>query len=427
MLGRERGARRAPAPTQRCGTLGTVEITDPGLRASHSRRHLLALGVAAALTSGCRALSRARSGPLEPPPAPAPAALAEPWPEPLLCAVLDTPDFAGVAPIGAVVGQRPYRRGRIRIEEELLDDRWLVHNYGHGGAGLSLCLGSAEQVRELFATRLAPRARIAVLGAGVVGLTAALELARAGFRVEIHAEHFGAATTSAIAGGQWAPSLVAKGDDAPSRAQYARVLRRSARRFEALVGAGAGVSRCVNYIERGRETGLLDVPADVLPPAVALARLPFAGPPRPGFARSTYLIEPAPFMGYLHRALEGLGVARVEGKFEREGDFIALDVDAFVNCLGVGAGVLFGDVALEPLRGQLLHYPPTGARWLLSHDTGYLCARSDALVAGGSVERDRPGTDPDPTMSLRIRRSHIAFFNGLTGFRELKGGPSGSV
>jgi D-amino-acid oxidase len=55
-------------------------------------------------------------------------------------------------PIGAVrserVGLRPYR-AQVRLERDRHEPR-VIHNYGHGGAGFTLCRGCAESVAELL-------------------------------------------------------------------------------------------------------------------------------------------------------------------------------------------------------------------------------------------------------------------------------------
>ncbi len=49
-----------------------------------------------------------------------------------------------------VVGLRP-GRPTIRLEAELLSgDGLCVHNYGHGGAGVTLSWGGAEEALELI-------------------------------------------------------------------------------------------------------------------------------------------------------------------------------------------------------------------------------------------------------------------------------------
>jgi D-amino-acid oxidase len=45
-------------------------------------------------------------------------------------------------------GLRPYRTESIRVESENVNGKHLVHNYGHGGAGLTLCWGSAQMALE---------------------------------------------------------------------------------------------------------------------------------------------------------------------------------------------------------------------------------------------------------------------------------------
>ena len=47
-------------------------------------------------------------------------------------------------------GYRPYRRGGIRLEKETYDGKEVVHNYGHGGAGVTLSWYSANRAYNLI-------------------------------------------------------------------------------------------------------------------------------------------------------------------------------------------------------------------------------------------------------------------------------------
>lgn len=56
---------------------------------------------------------------------------------------------AGLDVIRHGVGLRPYREGGVRIEKEVVDGVWVVHNYGHAGWGYQGSYGTAERVVEL--------------------------------------------------------------------------------------------------------------------------------------------------------------------------------------------------------------------------------------------------------------------------------------
>src|SRR5262245_10735910 len=43
-----------------------------------------------------------------------------------------------------VVGLRPFRRSGFNVGIERLDDKPVIHNYGHGGGGVSLSWGTAQ-------------------------------------------------------------------------------------------------------------------------------------------------------------------------------------------------------------------------------------------------------------------------------------------
>src|SRR5690348_6004369 len=74
--------------------------------------------------------------------------------------------------IREVVGLRPYRPGGFVVEAEKIGNKLLVHNYGHGGAGITLSWGTASLAIDLARPRAAnvPR-NFAVLGCGVNGLS----------------------------------------------------------------------------------------------------------------------------------------------------------------------------------------------------------------------------------------------------------------
>jgi glycine/D-amino acid oxidase-like deaminating enzyme len=102
--------------------------------------------------------------------------------------------------IRTVAGLRPYRRSGFVVRAEPLGDKRLVHNYGHGGGGITLSWGSSKLATELgLQGHSGP---VAVLGSGVMGLSTARLAQEAGFPVTIYTAALPPETTSNIAGGK---------------------------------------------------------------------------------------------------------------------------------------------------------------------------------------------------------------------------------
>ena len=151
--------------------------------------------------------------------------------------------------IRTVAGLRPYRRSGFVVRAEPLGDKRLVHNYGHGGAGITLSWGSSRLATELgLPGHSGP---VAVLGSGVMGLSTARLVQEAGFPVTIYAAALPPDTTSNIAGGQFHPFGFFRADAATPefKVQYLRALDFSWRRFQIMVGDDYGIRWLPTYVE----------------------------------------------------------------------------------------------------------------------------------------------------------------------------------
>jgi len=149
--------------------------------------------------------------------------------------------------IRTVVGLRPYRPSGFVVRAERLGDTLVVHNYGHGGAGITLSWGTSKLAVDIGAP--GHRGSVAVIGCGAVGLANARLLQEAGFDVTIYTKAMPPETTSNIAGGQWFPAYVADSQHRTD-AFNQQLLAASAyayRRYQIMVGPRFGVRWMRNY------------------------------------------------------------------------------------------------------------------------------------------------------------------------------------
>jgi D-amino-acid oxidase len=59
------------------------------------------------------------------------------------------PELAGAPVLGERVGLRPARTGGPRVEAEVTTNGTIIHAYGHGGAGMTLSWGCADEIVRL--------------------------------------------------------------------------------------------------------------------------------------------------------------------------------------------------------------------------------------------------------------------------------------
>ena len=278
-----------------------------------------------------------------------------------------------------VVGLRPYRKGSIRLEVERRSPKLWVHNYGHGGSGITLCPGTARWVENKLSRT---PGEIAVLGAGAVGLFAAKTLLEAGRSVTVYAEEFPPNTTSDLAGGLWAPTHVAVGSEELRN----ELLRWSWNEYTSLPAERYGVSKIHLYEAAGSPAPLDPMPSWLVGDGRSVDRLPFGEKAPGGVVWSTYLIQTGLFLRALVEDIERLGGRMERRHFSNVDQLNELPQEILVNCLGLGAGALLGDDQVVPIRGQLVYLKPMGEKMVLDHSGGYVISRDDALVLGGTFE-----------------------------------------
>ena len=332
--------------------------------------------------------------------------------------------------IRTTVGLRPHRDAGFVLKADKLDDKLLVHNYGHGGAGMSLAWGTGLMAAEIASEHQSRQA--AVIGCGSVGLTCARQLQRRGFDVTIYAMAVPPNVTSnmSLAGFTPASGLVENDRRTPEwEAQYDRAADIAYRQLQLLAGPHYGVSWLDNFSlmeeppggpnpnARPSLTARFDIGREVYGPG----EHPF---PTNYAVRSPQIrIEPSIYLDCLMRDMQLFGGKIVVRKFDAPRDLMALREPVVINCTGLGARDLFGDQELIPLKGQLTVLVPQPE--VQYHTNGgvppipgaslgiHMMARSDGIILGGTSQRGVWSTDVDEAERKRVVDSHISVFGAM--------------
>jgi D-amino-acid oxidase len=314
--------------------------------------------------------------------------------------------------IRTVAGLRPYRASGFVVRAESLGDKRVVHNYGHGGAGITLSWGTSRLATELGLP--GHSGEVAVLGAGVMGLSTARLVQEAGFPVTIYAAALPPDTTSNIAGGQFHPyGHFDEASVTPEwRAQFARAVDYSWRRFQIMVGDDYGIRWLPTYSE---EEGPEERITPNFPPVNRVLRRDEHPFPIEHLIRfDTMYVEVGRYLRQMLRDVQSAGGQIHVQRFETREALAALPQRLIFNCTGLGARALFGDTELRPARGQLaILLPQPEIRYALNSSQGYMFPRADGILLGGSFELDQWSTEPDPARIARILARHQQLFAGF--------------
>ncbi|HEY2745649.1 MAG TPA: FAD-dependent oxidoreductase [Polyangia bacterium] len=324
--------------------------------------------------------------------------------------------------IRTVVGLRPFRQSGFRVAAEPLGDKLVVHNYGHGGSGVTMSWGSADLATRLALDGSDARA-IAVLGAGAVGLATARLLQLRGATVTIYTAALPPDTTSNIAGAQWFP-FFAFGHGALTgafREQFLAAARFSYRWFQSLVGGGFGVRWMTNYhladTPFAGEDGLLGLNSPIRELIPELTDLPRDAHPFPApYVRrfDTMLIEPPIYLNAMMREVRLAGGSVVVRRFAGAGELATLPERTIINCTGLGARTLFDDSELTPVKGQLtVLLPQPEVDYAMLYDNLYMFSRRDGVLLGGTHEEGVETLTPNLDAKARILDGHARLFGAV--------------
>ena len=337
--------------------------------------------------------------------------------------------------IRTTVGLRPHRDSGFVLRAEKLGTKTIIHNYGHGGTGMSLAWGLGVAVADL--ARDTGEKRVAVLGCGSPGVCSARQLQRRGYDVTIYAATVPPDTTSnmSLAGFTPTTALVTNDRRTPAwDAQFLRAAEISYRELQLMVGRDYGVYWIDTYNgtddpnRRGGGGGNENNYAtdnDLLPDYLRPNRVreiygpgehPF--PSKYAVQSIALAIDPNKYMDAIVKDFLLFGGKIVIRKFETRADLSSVPESVIVNCTGLGSATLFGDTELVPIKGQLTVIPPeAGVNYrasgrLPSMETGAsINPRSDGIVIGNLQARGDASLTPDPDVIKRNVQAAIDYFS----------------
>ncbi|HEY4255926.1 MAG TPA: FAD-dependent oxidoreductase [Candidatus Udaeobacter sp.] len=199
---------------------------------------------------------------------------------------------------------------------------------------------------------------VAIIGAGVSGLTCGIVFAGCGYRTAIFAEEVGQQTTSGAAAAVWFPY-----DAEPLE----KVVPWALATYNALVDLSRDPSAGVSMIElrqfsRTKEIQIPDwaMPLGARRLSVATGLWPVRDRAqrsgdnfKSGFSLRVPLMDTTIYLDYLANRFSRAGGSITRNVHFEKLEDVPSEFDLVINCAGIGARELVQDVDLEPHRGQV--------------------------------------------------------------------------
>jgi D-amino-acid oxidase len=241
--------------------------------------------------------------------------------------------------------------------------------------------------------------RVAIVGAGVSGLTCGIRFAEHGYRTAIFAKETGQQTTSGAAAALWFPY-----DAEPADAVIAWALHTYKVLVDLARERGIGVS--IIELRQFSRTGKIQIPQwTIRLGARQINRDEVLSAFTHGFMMNVPLMDTTIYLDYLaKRFLAAGGEINGNVRFEKLED-VSPAFDLVINCAGIGARELVQDIDLEPHRGQVAIVPKIDnlSCAIVCDDPPlmYAIPRTNDCVFGGTNEIN-DNLDADPTVTARI-------------------------
>lgn len=253
---------------------------------------------------------------------------------------------------------------------------------------------------------------IAIIGAGIIGLSTAYQLLERECAITIYADAFAPDITSSKAAAFWFPYHIQNDE---------RCIRWSQASYEKYISLSAdpatGISRqrllkMVKEEDTAADMSWIDfIPENGCRPLdTAELKKGF----RLGHEVQVPLIETQHFLPWLVAQLKDKGVRFVQ-KHITDLKELATEYSRVINCSGLGARELCADTSIYPARGQVAL---VGARqdmplFLCEEQPFYIVPRQDFTIIGGTYEEGEWDLRPEPDIIQGLYLQAVGLFPRL--------------
>jgi D-amino-acid oxidase len=257
---------------------------------------------------------------------------------------------------------------------------------------------------------------VAIIGAGVSGLTCGVLFAEHGYRTTIFAKESGQKTNSAAAAAIWYPYDVEPAD---------KVIAWAVKTYHVLVDLARMPQSGVLMIELRQfsRAGKIQIPDWAIPLGAQFVTPSSASVMsneietslkifRSGFSLRVPLMDTTIYLDYLaNRFIKADGAIRGNICFEKLEE-VAREFDLVINCAGIGARELVHDSDLEPHRGQVAIVPNIEnlSYAVVSDDPPLMFAiprRNDCVFGGTNEISNDLAADPATTRRIVAECSRV--------------------
>jgi D-amino-acid oxidase len=247
--------------------------------------------------------------------------------------------------------------------------------------------------------------QIAIVGAGISGLTCGIAFAERGYRTAIFAEQIGQETTSGAAAALWFPYDCEPRD---------KVIPWALATYNTLVDLCHDPRSGVSMIElcQFSRADALKIPdwalplgarpLSVIPSGVEESLNVNSSAFKAGFAMNVPLMDSTLYLPYLATRFIVAGGLMTSGVHFESLEDVDRDFDLIINCAGIGARELARDADLEPHRGQVAIVPKIDNLHcaIVCDDDPLMYAiprTNDCLFGGTNEVSDKLAPDPKST------------------------------